>query len=224
MAQQDPNHETDDSVGHNRKLEDLYDLIESIETGLFTTRRADGRLVSRPMATQLRTEEGHLWFVTDRDTNKLDELDRDPHVNIAYYHGRTREWVSVSGRARTTTDQSMIDALWAPDWRAWFGKGGGKYSGTPKDPRLVLIEVIPDSVTYMKSDRPMIVTLFELAKGIVTGKAPKFGAMREVSGQELAEGRASKRGGKAKSAKKSSRPRKPAARKTTRSRRKTANE
>ena len=205
MPSKDRNNEIDDSASHDEKLEDLFKLIETIETGLFTTRRADGRLVSRPMATQLRTEEGHLWFVTDRDTNKLDELEFDPNVNVAYYHGRTREWVSISGKARTTTDQAMIDALWAPDWRAWFGEGGGKYSGTSKDPRLVLIEVIPDAVTYMKSDRPMLVTLFELAKGMVTGKAPRFGAMREVSAQELAEGRTAKRPGRKKSAEKSSR-------------------
>ena len=205
MPSKDRNNQIDDSAGHDEKLEDLFKLIESIETGLFTTRRADGRLVSRPMATQLRTEEGHLWFVTDRDTNKLDELENDPQVNVAYYHGRTREWVSISGKARTTTDQAMIDALWAPDWRAWFGEGGGKYSGTAKDPRLVLIEVVPDAVTYMKSDRPMIVTLFELAKGIVTGKAPKFGAMREVSAAELAEGRTAKRPGKKARSEKSSR-------------------
>ena len=35
-----------------KKLEDLYELIEGIEIAMFTTRRPDGRLVSRPMATQ----------------------------------------------------------------------------------------------------------------------------------------------------------------------------
>jgi len=189
MAKKAAKKQSRDVAGHNEKLEDLFKLIDSIDLGFLTTRRADGRLVSRPMATQLRTEDGHLWFVTDRDTNKLDELDRDPNVNIAYYKSRTREWVSVSGHARATTDQAMIDALWAPDWKAWFGKGGGKHSGTAKDPRLVLIEVIPDSVTYLKADRPTIVALFDLAKGMVTGEAPKFGDMRELSSSELAQGR-----------------------------------
>ena len=31
-----------------KKLEDLYGLIEKIETAMFTTRRPDGHLVSRP--------------------------------------------------------------------------------------------------------------------------------------------------------------------------------
>jgi general stress protein 26 len=189
MARKAADRDVDNSAGHNEKLQDLFQLIDGIETGLLTTRRADGRLVSRPMATQLRTEAGHLWFVTDRDTHKVDELEADSNVNVAYYNNRTREWVSVSGRARATRDQSMIDALWAPDWTAWFGKGGGKHSGTAKDPRLLLIEVIPDSVTYMKTNQPAIVSLFKVAKGMVTGEQPKFGDLREVTGAEIEEGR-----------------------------------
>ena len=202
MARKAEDRDLDNSAGHNEKLQDLFQLIDSIEAGLLTTRRADGRLVSRPMATQLRTEAGHLWFVTDRDTHKVDELEQDPNVNVAYYRDRTREWVSVSGRARATRDQSMIDALWAPDWTAWFGRGGGKHSGTAKDPRLLLIEVIPDSVTYMKANQPAIVSFFQFAKGMVTGQQPKFGDLREVSGAEIEQGRT--KAGASKSSKRTS--------------------
>src|SRR5262249_29621033 len=85
------------SVGKN--LKELYDLIEGIEIAMFTTRRSDGHLVSRPMATQTQAEGADLWFVTDIESHKLDELELDPHVNLAYYRDRTREWVSVSGTA-----------------------------------------------------------------------------------------------------------------------------
>jgi general stress protein 26 len=50
----------------DEKLEKLHDLIDDIETAMFTTRRADGRLVSRPMATQKRASGADLWFVTMR--------------------------------------------------------------------------------------------------------------------------------------------------------------
>jgi general stress protein 26 len=45
---------------------------------MFTTRRRDGRLVSRPMAIQTHAEGSDLWFVTDIESNKLDELRFDP--------------------------------------------------------------------------------------------------------------------------------------------------
>ena len=46
-----------------KQLDELYDLIQQIKTAMFTTRRADGRLVSRPMATQKRDPIADLWFV-----------------------------------------------------------------------------------------------------------------------------------------------------------------
>jgi general stress protein 26 len=80
-----------DTVSLDKKLEDLYSLIEGMEIAMFTTRRPDGHLVSRPMATQTQAEGVDLWFVTDIESNKLDELEFDPQVNLAYYKDRTRE-------------------------------------------------------------------------------------------------------------------------------------
>ena len=65
-----------------KKIEELYQLIEGIEVAMFTTRRPDGTLVSRPMATQTQAEGADLWFVTDRESHKLDELEHDPNVNL----------------------------------------------------------------------------------------------------------------------------------------------
>jgi general stress protein 26 len=178
----DPNRD-DASLG--KKIQDLYDLIEGIEIAMFTTRRPDGHLVSRPMATQTQAEGTDLWFVTDIESNKLDELGFDPQVNLAYYRDRTREWVSVSGTAMVSQDRIAIHELYRPDWKAWFGDEGGERNGGPDDPRLALILVEVHSVTYMKVDKPKPMVLFELVKGMVTGTAPNIGKQREVSGGDV---------------------------------------
>jgi general stress protein 26 len=167
------------------KIKELEKLIEGIGTAMLTTRRTDGHLVSRPMALQEMSKSGELCFVTDIDTNKLDELRADPHVNCSFYRDRTREWVSVSGVARISRDRARIHELWEPDWRAWFGDEGGDRNGSADDPRLALILVEPLSVTYMKSDKPKPVVLFEVLKGIVTGNPPNMGETREIRGGEL---------------------------------------
>ena len=51
-----------DSAPLDKKLDDLYQLIEGIEIAMFTTRRPDGHLVSRPMATQTQAEGSDLWL------------------------------------------------------------------------------------------------------------------------------------------------------------------
>lgn len=185
MGQNTTERNRDESVSTEKKVDDLYELIEGMEIAMFTTRRPDGRLVSRPMATQARIPGADLWFATDVDTHKLDELESDPHVNLAYYRDRTREWVSVSGTARVSRDRARIHELYRPDWRAWFGDEGGERDGGPDDPRIALVLVDVDSVTYMKSDTPRPVVLFQVVKGMVTGEPPKTGELREVSGSEL---------------------------------------
>ena len=174
-----------DNVSLDKKLADLYDLIEGIEIAMFTTRRPDGRLVSRPMATQTQAEGSDLWFVTNIESNKLDELEFDPQVNLAYYRDRTREWVSVSGTAAISQDRRAIHELYRKDWKAWFGDEGGERDGGPDDPRLALILVDVESVTYLKVDKPQPVVLFEVAKGMLTGTPPDIGSQREVTGEEI---------------------------------------
>jgi len=162
--------------------EKLYDLIEDIETAMFTTRRADGRLVSRPMATQKQSGGADLWFVTMRSSEKLIELGEDPHVNLAYYKDRTREWVSISGTARIVDDREKVRELYQPDWRAWFGDEGGPNDGTPDDPRMVLIGVDIDMAMYLEVNKPQAVVLFEVVKGIITGSTPDVGEVKRVDG------------------------------------------
>jgi general stress protein 26 len=172
-----------------KKLDELYGLIEGIEIAMFTTRRPDGHLVSRPMATQTQAEGSDLWFVTDIESHKLDELEFDSHVNLAYYRDRTREWVSVSGTATVSQDRRAIHELYRKDWKAWFGDEGGARDGGPDDPRLALILVDVESVIYLKVDKPQPLVLFEVAKGMVTGTPPKVGVERRVTGDEIDRGR-----------------------------------
>ena len=40
-----------ESVPTEKKLDDLYKLVDGISVAMFTTRRLDGRMVSRPMQT-----------------------------------------------------------------------------------------------------------------------------------------------------------------------------
>lgn len=168
-----------------KKLDQMYGLVKGIEIAMFTTRRPDGSLVSRPMATQARAAGADLWFVTDGDTHKMDELEHDRHVNVSYYRDKTREWVSVSGTARMVTDRTKIHELYRPDWKAWFPDDGPGRDGGPDDPRLALIAVDADTVVYMVSNTPRPVVLFEVMKGIVTGQQPNVGETHVLNESEL---------------------------------------
>ena len=176
---------TDDETSTEKKLEDLYDMIDETGTCMLTTRRADGFLVSRPMQVQERTEQGNLWFVTDETANKLDELETDSHVNCAFYRPKSREWISVSGIGRISRDRAKIRELYKPDWKAWFPEESKAKNGGPDDPRMILIKVDAHTVTYLKSDRPRPVAAFSIVKAMLTGSTPKTGDLRHVAEHEL---------------------------------------
>jgi general stress protein 26 len=162
-------------------LEKLYEHIDDIEIAMMTTRRPDGHLQSRAMATQKRAEGADLWFVTLDDSQKLRDLEGDPHVNLSYYKDRTREWISVSGIATVTRDRQKIHELYAPDWNAWFPKEGDPRHGTADDPRMALIGVDVHAAVFLEVNKPQPVVLFELIKGWMTGSTPEVGEMHHVS-------------------------------------------
>ena len=174
----------DEDVPTEKKLDDLYKLIDGIEIAMFTTRRADGHLVSRPMQVQERQPGVDLWFMTNIDTHKLDDLMTDPHVNLSFING-SKEWVSVAGLATVSTDRELVRELYKPDWKAWLGDEGGDRDGSENDPRIALILVEAESVTYMKVTKPKPVVLFEVARAMVTGTPPKVGSIRNVSETEM---------------------------------------
>lgn len=153
-----------DAVSLGKRLDDLYALIDGIEVAMMTTRRLDGHLVSRAMRTQRRAEGADLWFVTNIESHKLDELAADPHVNLAYYKDATREWVSVSGTAQVSQDRDHIRELYREEWKTWIPPEGGARDGGPEDPRIALVFVEAHSVVYQKRSQPAPVALFEAAR------------------------------------------------------------
>ena len=161
-------------------LKKLYEHIDDIEIAMMTTRRADGHLQSRAMATQKRAAGADLWFVTLEGSPKLADLAGDSHVNLSYYKDRTREWVSVSGLAVVTQDRAKIHELWAPDWQMWFPKGDDPRHGTKDDPRMVLIGVTVHAAMFLEVNKPQPIVLFELLKGWATGTAPELGEMHQI--------------------------------------------
>jgi general stress protein 26 len=164
------------------ELERFYSLVDDIEVAMMTTRRPDGHLESRAMATQKRAAGADLWFVAADGTRKLRDLEADPHLNLAYYKDRTREWISVSGLATLTRDRDKIRELYADDWKMWFADDGDPRHGTPDDPRLVLIGVGIHAASFLELGKPQPVVLFELVKGFLTDETPDLGEVVRIDG------------------------------------------
>jgi general stress protein 26 len=162
------------------EIQKMYDLIADIKTAMMVTRRPDGHLVSRAMATQKRAAGADLWFVAAEGSAKLDEIRADPHVNLAYINPKTMEWISISGLATLSKDETVIQQLYEPDWKMWFAEEGDPRHGTPNDPRLVLIGIEVHSAVFFDVDKPKPIVLFELVKGWFSGTEPNVGEIHRI--------------------------------------------
>lgn len=153
----------------------LADLIKGIQFAMMTTvdDPATGSLRSRPMTTQEMKDDGLLWFFTPEHSAKVDEVNREHHVNLSYADPDSNRYVSISGRATLVRDRKKNEELWNPMLKAWFPKG-------LDDPELSLLRVEIDAAEYWDSPSSKVAQLIGFAKAIVTGTPYSGGEHEKV--------------------------------------------
>ena len=141
----------------------LGEMIKNIKYAMFTTIDDHGNLRSRPMATQNKEFDGELWFFTKTSAPKVDEVEREHHVNVSYSHPEDQRYVSISGQARLVRDVEQSKSLWTAPMKAWFPNG-------PEDPEVALLQVTVDKAEYWETPGSTVVHLVGFVKATLTGK------------------------------------------------------
>jgi general stress protein 26 len=154
-------HSTDSAEGNAK----VHELIKDARLAMLTTVSTEGQLVSRPMATQQTEFDGAVWFFAEADSPKVDDIARDPRVNVAYSSGN---YVSLAGTATVVRDVAKKRELWDAGAAAWFG------DKEAEDPSVVLIKVEAETAEYWDTpSRPA--TLVKVVKAKLTGTRPDAG-------------------------------------------------
>ena len=122
-------------------LEKLAKLVAGIDIAMLTTRLGDGRLLSRPLRAQELDAEGALWFITDRNSHKAEEIRLQPQVNASFASAERNTYVSMSGRASVVFDKARLKELWSPAMSVFYPRG-------IDDPDLCLLRVQVESAEY----------------------------------------------------------------------------
>lgn len=141
-------------------------ISKQFHQAMLVTQGADSRLSARPMMIAQLEDDGDLWFATDVDSGKVDDLEANPQVAVTMSGGGS--YVSISGQARVVRDREKIDQLWSEPWKVWFPEG-------KSDPRLTLLNVTANQGEYWSNsgvDRFRF--LFDAAKAYATGQRPKI--------------------------------------------------
>ena len=155
----------------NRKQ--VWDLIKDAHSALLVTIGADGCLDSRPMGCLQKDFDGSLWFLTFKNSKKIDEIVKDGRVLISYAKSAAYEYVSISGTAHVIEDRTKIMELWKEGLRVWFPKG-------PEDPDLALLVVDVKLVKYWTDPASTVTYAWAYAKSRLTGKRPAFNEIAKI--------------------------------------------
>ncbi|KXN90853.1 Protein bli-3 [Leucoagaricus sp. SymC.cos] len=170
------------------KVDGLKEIIRSTETAMLTTRSADGHLHSRAMAPAHSDEDKELKFVflANNVSHKFDEMKNDGNVNVAFLNPSTTAWASIAGKVKMTNDRDVVKKYWSKGTSAWFGDlKDGVHKGDETDPRVSVIEVIPEEVRYWYPTEGKVMRAVEIGIDALTGQVASPGELRTLTPKEV---------------------------------------
>lgn len=148
---------------HRDAIRKLQDLATEINICLFCSGPfAEDEVGCRPMTTSGVDEEGTIWFMSNRNSDKNREIAVDPHVKLYYAHPGKSSFLVVTGTADIVYDREKIRELWSPLDRTWFPDGEA-------DADISLIRVRPQHAHFWSARGNRMVNFFRAVASVATG-------------------------------------------------------
>lgn len=155
---------------HDDHVERIWELAKRIGIAMFVTWDGEQQR-ARPLAATVEKDEGAIYFLTDVNGEKDEQIAEFPHVSVSFADHKHSKFVAISGRAVVSNDRARIKELWTPFAKAWWD--------SPEDPAIRVIKVIPQDAELWDSPGRIVTTISMLAAA-VTGRAPKIGENAKV--------------------------------------------
>ncbi len=150
---------------NSESIKKIRDLIKDIDYAMLTTIDSEGKLHSRPMATNREVEfNGDVWFFTYASSLKVNEINNRHEVNVSYAAPNKNSYVSLTGTAEIIRDKDKLKELWQPQLKAWFPK-------ELDEPDIGLLKVTVEKAEYWDSPASLVANTIGLVKALATGKA-----------------------------------------------------
>lgn len=143
---------------------EFHELLCTFEIAVLTTGSGE-QTHSRPMAIVRVEDNCDLWFITNVNSSKVQEVKEDSTVQVICQNG-WKSCLVISGRAALDRDRNKIREFWKKSYNVWFPDG-------PDDPNIVLIRVFGSRGEYWDSSGVnALVYAYEAVKALATGSTP----------------------------------------------------
>ena len=153
-------------------IQRVWTLLKDIPVAMVVTHEGPGsHMRARPMAPRPAQEEGAIYFLTDVDSPKAEEIRDNNMICLALADQRARKYLSITGRAEIFDDRDRIKQIWSVYDKAFWPD--------ENDPRIRILRVAPESAEFWEA-AGTIVTVVKLAAAAVSGARMNLGSNQQV--------------------------------------------
>ncbi|MFP5439623.1 MAG: pyridoxamine 5'-phosphate oxidase family protein [Bacteroidia bacterium] len=142
----------------------IKEMAEDIKICMFCTELSSRPVPVRPMSVLEVDDQGNLWFLSSRNSNKNTEIKQDEDVQLIFADNADIEYLSVYGKAVIYTDRNHIDEVWTPIAKTWFEEG-------KDDPNATVIKVATTDAYYWDTKSGKMITMLKYALGAIVGSS-----------------------------------------------------
>ena len=134
----------------NEDVTTLKYLVEEIKICMFCSNLNIIPLNSRPMSIHQVDDEGNIWFISSKESNKNFEIATDKRVQLFFTSMSDSHYLSVFGDVTIYKDKEEIDTIWNSIANAWFEE-------SINDATVIIIKVTPTNVYHWDSNENKVV-------------------------------------------------------------------
>lgn len=148
----------------------VWSLMEEIGFCMLNTR--DGQDIrARPMAAYVDRDSQTVYFLTDADSHKDEEIARNPRVGLSFADPGAQTYVSMTGHAEVSNDRQKIKELWSTPAKAWWK--------SPDDPNIRVLKVTPNDAQYWDSPGTLV-SYVKMFAAALSDSRPAMGDQAKV--------------------------------------------
>ena len=146
------------------QMDTIQAMVKDIKYTMMTTRNDQNHLHSCPMnTTETSIGAKEIWFIGHKPSETVDNIKKNPEVNLAYVTQESDKYLSISGTAELVEDEEKLNELWSVMYNAYFEQG-------KDDPKVQLIKVVPHGAEYWANGNA-ITSAVKMAAAALTDNA-----------------------------------------------------
>jgi general stress protein 26 len=142
-------------------IDRIWNIADKLDPCMFVTRDGDGQRV-RPVYARVRRDEGAIYVLSDSKGCKLDQIEANPHVSLAFSDERANDYVVINGMAEARHDPEKARDVWRFSDETFFK--------SPDNPDLRVITVRPVSAELWDGSNLLISGAKLLAERLLGAK------------------------------------------------------